>query len=417
MKTIKPVDIIIPTFNNPQMLAQCIQSMTQTRSVFPLRIIVVNNGHRQSIAHIPETDYIKIIHAEENLGWEGGLKRGLQESDAEYVMFANDDILIPHGSKNWLRSMLECFRDLKVGAVGPCSNYVTGKQNMTALSPISQLEVGYLIGFCILLKRAALDKVGGVDDSLPGGDDFDLSIRLTSAGYKLVCNNDVFVFHYGSVTGIKTRGDATNKGGWNSPTMIENTNMALIKKHGFAAWYGCLTTRAADMNAYLTDDIEGDIIRKHQVLGKTVELGCGGVKTVPHAIGVDLIELGKVHSIAEQSSVADIQCDVSNKLPFEDNSVKWLIARHILEHCIDPLKTLDEWKRVLHPKGLLAVAVPDETALSSIPLNAEHLHAFTPDSLNTLLFRAGFRMSSALLLGAAQTNGISIIAICEKGEN
>ena len=57
-----------------------------------------------------------------------------------------------------------------------------GAQNIFLQQPSSMTYVPFLIGFFVLLERAALDAVGGVDATLPGGDDLDLSIRLRQAG-------------------------------------------------------------------------------------------------------------------------------------------------------------------------------------------------------------------------------------------
>ena len=39
-----PIDVIIPTYENPDQLLQCIQSMEATKLHRPCDIIVVNNG-------------------------------------------------------------------------------------------------------------------------------------------------------------------------------------------------------------------------------------------------------------------------------------------------------------------------------------------------------------------------------------
>jgi predicted SAM-dependent methyltransferase len=39
-----------------------------------------------------------------------------------------------------------------------------------------------------------------------------------------------------------------------------------------------------------------------------------------------------------------------------------VVARHNLEHYVDVVKTLCEWRRVLKPGGVMAILVPDERA-------------------------------------------------------
>lgn len=42
-----------------------------------------------------------------------------------------------------------------------------------------------------------------------------------------------------------------------------------------------------------------------------------------------------------------------------DASVDFLIASHVIEHCKDPISTVESWLRVLRPGGILFLVVPD----------------------------------------------------------
>ena len=55
------------------------------------------------------------------------------------------------------------------------------------------------IGHCVYIRRAALDLVGGFDESFaPGyGEEVDFSQRAVAHGFRHVCADDVFVFHRG----------------------------------------------------------------------------------------------------------------------------------------------------------------------------------------------------------------------------
>ncbi len=70
---------------------------------------------------------------------------------------------------------------------------------------------------------------------------------------------------------------------------------------------------------------------------------------------------------------------------FRDGELDFVVARHNLEHYVDPVKALQEWKRVLRPGGSLAVLVPDERALNTIALDPTHKHVFTPESLTRMV--------------------------------
>ena len=220
---------MIPSWNLPEYLIPCTQSILKnTDTDFLNRIIVVNNGTVDSLSYLKERNKLCVLQQKENLGWEGGLKAGLAVSDTPYVVFMNDDTFLPRSSRTWLADLIKNFSDPKVGAAGPTSNCVMGAQNMGYQSEWDKIEAPFLIGFCKMLRREALDKAGGVDDSLPNhGDDIDLSIRLRNQGYTLIVDRTVFVFHHGFKTG-----ERVHPGYWNSMEMQDKTNHSLIRKHG-----------------------------------------------------------------------------------------------------------------------------------------------------------------------------------------
>lgn len=413
--TIEPVDIIVPTWNNFQQLTAMVASIDRFSPYYPVRFVIVNNGEKEMGDHpFFDRPNVTMVNNGENLGWEGGLIEGLKHSASEFVMFCNDDVVLPECSKHWITDLLQVMRDPDVGAVGPSSNVVMGVQNVFYLRPSmnveARYEVPYLVGYCMLLRRSALDAAGGVDDSLPGGDDIDLSIRLRKAGYCLVCDSSVFLYHHGFSTGNRIHGDQTVSNGWNSKEMSENINMALVKKHGLRTFHDTIYGSTAWVEGSKAD-AEGDLIRSYVEGGKVVELGCGATKTVPHAVGVDREPKGTpIVLLAGAVSVADVAADVEGELPFKDGEFDTLIARHILEHCQDTVKTLTEWGRVVRSGGWVIIAVPDQGINQTIPMNPEHVHSFTKDSLANLMSTIGFRPEHL----TDSTNGVSFIGVFEK---
>jgi SAM-dependent methyltransferase len=161
---------------------------------------------------------------------------------------------------------------------------------------------------------------------------------------------------------------------------------------------------------FLDTDEEGKYTRKYIKGEKIVELGCGNKKTVPNAIGVDKVPCGEEVPNLYEKSVADIVANVEKELPFEDNSVDTIIARHILEHCVDTISTLKNWIKILKPGGRLIIAVPDESAEITINLNPEHVHVFTPESLQATLDLIGLKKIKVLV----GYNSVSFLAVYEK---
>jgi SAM-dependent methyltransferase len=305
-----------------------------------------------------------------------------------------------------------------IGAVGPSSNVVMGCQNIWNQYVCDRMITSFLVGFCVLLKREALDKAGGIQHMNVGGDDLDLSIRIRKAGYNLLALKSVFVYHHGFQTGERIHGKPNIPGGWNSSEMTENTNIELIRKHGLAEWNDTIQNKIlfnfleynSSNRKHTTEDEESIIIMQYVNGGIVVELGCGGKKTVPQAIGVDLVDKGEEVPFELFESVADVNADVTKPLPFPNGSVHTIIARHIFEHCMDSVETLKNWANALSDDGHLIIACPDERLGDTIAMNPNHVHAYTPDTIKSLALIAGLKEKAR----HEHFNGVSFVTCLEK---
>lgn len=244
------LDIIIPTYNNQEIFDPCVASIIKSGVLTDFaRLIIINNGS-QDIDTSRNGPSLLVIKPGKNLGWEGGIKLGVEHSDAEFVCFQNDDTFVPKCSDRVYHKMVAHFSDPTVGAVGPVSNAAFGWQSIFRPDdPRDLVEVPYLIFFTVVVRRTYLDEVGGVDPKLPGGDDIDVSMRLRLAGYKLLVDPDLFVFHHGFVTGERVYGPPEIRGGWNSPKMTEMIHKALIQKHGYEAFVETANAQAKPYRA------------------------------------------------------------------------------------------------------------------------------------------------------------------------
>jgi GT2 family glycosyltransferase len=203
-------------------------------------LVIVNNGKQNCKKDFEHIKNLVVVNCPENRGWEGGLIEGLKVARGEFVCFQNDDVHIPQAQSFFYEELLAPFESEKmekVGIVAPTTTCAAGIQSVFHQdTPVVITEVTMLIFLCVMMRRSVLDEVGGVDESLPGGDDIDLSIRMRMGGYKLYVNPNAFIIHYGFTTGNRVNGDHTVDGGWNSQKMQDRTNKALIQKHGFRTW-------------------------------------------------------------------------------------------------------------------------------------------------------------------------------------
>jgi GT2 family glycosyltransferase len=408
--------IIIPTFNNAEYLNPCIESIIRSGVLTGLcELIIVNNGVQPIKEIVKGWPNTTVLEPGKNLGWEGGLALGVQHAKGDFFCFQNDDTLIPKATQSFYSQLLWPFQDLSVGAVGPATTVAAGWHSVYSPSAFRMLtEVSFLIFFTVMVRRSDYEALGGIDTQCPGGDDLDLSIRMRKAGKKLLVNPDAFIIHHAFKTGERVRGDSSKPGGWNSKEMTERTNRYLIQKHGFKTYLETMRgLQPVGFPSY--SDVEGEAVSSLVRGPKIVELGCGFRKTVPQAVGIDQVGNGDncAHLMTAEKCVADIQADVTKPLPVEPEYFDTAIARHILEHCVDSVQTIKNWNAAIKMGGRLIIAVPNQEWRNTIPLNPEHVHAFTPDSLMSLGESCGFKLTHVVDPG----NKIAFVACFEKTES
>ena len=396
--------ICIPTYQNYDQLRMTLHSLV-AHTEYPYKIVVINNdGSPDSspiIKNIVESigyGNIEAIQSNKNLGWMGAINLGFTRCDTPYYCMLNDDVIFPPNSREFWRTLIQHFNLDKVAAVGPCSNFVAGTQNLFNLNLPLVFESTLLIGFCKVVRADAFREVGCLDIGLVGGDDLDLSIRFRSAGYTLVVDRSAYLHHIGQQTGHRV-----HKGFWDSQDHQEQTNNAIIRKHGFAKWNECFSagwkqygsTAKSDHTSMREDEwyeIQMDIVGRDS---KGLNLGCGD-KKVGNAFGMDISRKGDAAAGGQKfaSAVPDTTANAMD-LPVQSSSVDYIMAPHLLEHLVNPLAALEEWRRVLKPKGQLMITMPNHDCIPTMLIDYTHVHAYTIDSAKRMIMAAGFIVEEA----------------------
>ncbi len=403
------INICIPTWNNAEQLVGCLHSLIRYVEA-PYKIHILNNGMATDEGGIDYDTFLRqrlpiegVFHVHDmggNRGWQGALNKAYHMGlmDSEYTLILNDDVIFLPYHRSFLTTLLKYMLAYDyIGAVGPSSNVVMGSQNLSNHHMPPMFLTSLLIGFCCLIRTEALDKIASPDpwdETLPGGDDFDLSIRLRKADYGLLVDRSAYIHHIGFQTGQRVHGEY-----WNSTEQRLATDNALIRKHGVTWWFETLQCWTWAFNPMTQmEDVEGDWIRARVNGGIGLDIGCGANKTVETAVGVDRVGAGDIGDSGGRrgvASVADLVGD-ADKLPVDNESQDYLIARHLLEHMVDPFRTLGEWRRVLKKDGDLYIVCPNEEVTSTMMLDSEHVHAYTPETLEKVLTYEGFQVEETL---------------------
>ncbi len=222
--------IIILVRNQLVYTAACLESIVRNTAL-PYELIIVDNGSdtetKEFLASFVErVPNVKLLRSEENLGFAAGNNWGISVASGDYIMFLNNDTVVP---PNWLYRLYNCLAEHQsIGIVGPMTNNISGTQKVSQISydPEGVLEnveefevfakvfyqshakkrsiVSRLVGFCMLAKKEVIDDIGGFDTHFGLGnfEDDDFCLRAQLAGYLCVKAEDAFIHHFGSRTFI-----------------------------------------------------------------------------------------------------------------------------------------------------------------------------------------------------------------------
>jgi GT2 family glycosyltransferase len=142
----------------------------------------------------------KILLNEVNRGFPSAANQGIQAATGRQILLLNNDTIVTTG---WLRRMLRALHsDARIGLVGPCSNYVSGTQQITVgydgLEGVDGFawdrgkaydrvvsDTHRVVGFCLLIRREVVDKIGLLDERFSPGnfEDDDYCLRAIEAGF------------------------------------------------------------------------------------------------------------------------------------------------------------------------------------------------------------------------------------------
>jgi GT2 family glycosyltransferase len=203
-------DIVIPIWNQPEFTRDCICSIVRnTKNEYGLILIDNGSAHKvkQYLEELKATCKVPltVITNEVNVGFVKAVNQGIDRSRAPYVCILNNDTLVQDG---WLSEMIAVAEsDDRIGIVNPSSNNL-GQRPSSGESIESyavrlkakrgmSIGLGSALGFCMLIKRALIGKIGMFDEAYGMGnfEDTDFSRRTAKEGFRYVRACGAYVYH------------------------------------------------------------------------------------------------------------------------------------------------------------------------------------------------------------------------------
>lgn len=219
--------IVICVHNAIDDVRSCLESVIRNTNLGLHRLIIVDDGSEQPTAELCRQIAVScnatLIRNEEARGYTKAANQGITSGTGDFVVLLNSDVIVPAG---WLERLSNCaFSERNVAVVGPLSNAASwqtipqlhsndGKwavndvpngmslEDFAAeLSRYSQRlypQVSLVNGFCYLITRQAIDKVGKLDEAafpMGYGEEDDFSLRASKVGLVNLIADDCYVYH------------------------------------------------------------------------------------------------------------------------------------------------------------------------------------------------------------------------------
>ena len=222
------VSIVIPHWNNVDVLSECLESISNTDFENFETIVVDNASTDNSVASV-RSNYpnVKLIENDKNYGYAGGCNIGAEAASGDFLIFLNNDTV---QEKDWISNLIKTINsDDKIAAVQPkilnyydrnvfdyaggsgghmdiyCFPFARGR-----IFSIQENDEGqynnkekcfWSSGTCFMVRKELFQKAGGFDESFFAHmEEIDLCWRLYAMGFEVWVEPDSLVYHKNALT-------------------------------------------------------------------------------------------------------------------------------------------------------------------------------------------------------------------------
>lgn len=230
--TIRPVpdptvSVILLSWNVRDLLRACLRSLPLDDPA--VEVIVVDSASADGAPEMVRAEFprLRLIASPDNLGYSRGNNLGLRAARGRYLFVLNPDTELAPGALDALAGYMDAHTD--IGVLGPGLVYADGTPQSTRrrfptlltgffestwlqglaprglldryyardLPPDEPAEVDWLVGAALLVRRAAYQQVGGLDEGFfMYSEELDWCRRMRAAGWRVVHFPAARVVHY-----------------------------------------------------------------------------------------------------------------------------------------------------------------------------------------------------------------------------
>jgi hypothetical protein len=218
------LSIIIVSWNTVDLLRNCLHTLAASELQAGCEIIVVDNNSHDGSPKMVQREFegVHLIANQHNHGYAYANNQGIAMSRGRYVLLLNSDTRMPTGTLSALLAFMERFP--QVGVCSPRLQHPDGKPQVFAFgndptptyllrrglwrlafrrslhdwATPHTLKVDWVSGACMLVRRAAIDQAGLLDEAMfMYFEDTDWCLRFRQQGWQVCYYPRVAVIHLG----------------------------------------------------------------------------------------------------------------------------------------------------------------------------------------------------------------------------
>ncbi len=225
------LDIIIVNYNSTDHLLVCLRSIYKSLEGSYAEIFVQDNASKDNVdCVIDRFPEVNLTKNKSNLGFAKAVNQALKQGVAPYVLLVNPDSQVRPGALKAMLSFMKARLDIAIlgpkilnsdgsvqGSARSFPTFLTGLFGRTSLltrffpnnrfsianirttlsDGISPIEVDWVSGACMMIRRSAINAVGNLDESFfMYWEDADWCRRMTLRGWKVIYYPKASITHH-----------------------------------------------------------------------------------------------------------------------------------------------------------------------------------------------------------------------------
>ena len=240
------VSVVIVSFNTRDTTLACLRALEKDVAHLngEVETFVVDNDSHDGSAEAIKNEFpgVRLIESKTNEGFGPANNRAFEQAKGEFFLLLNSDAFLHEGALQTLVDFLRDPKNERVGGVGPrllnedgslqasCWKFPSPSRSWLEALGLARLfashpklgdyyrwahdterEVDFVIGACLLLRRAVYDEVGGFDPNFfLYAEETDWQKRMKESGWSIAFCPRALVTHLGGASGASNTGKTSH---------------------------------------------------------------------------------------------------------------------------------------------------------------------------------------------------------------